>query len=180
MNALYRPGCIDYIPMFINNKNLPTIPYLFPFEKKYLGETYGQLIYQEQLMQIAQNVAGFSKAESDQLRKALQKVKTEDIALIAPKFKLGVVKKGYSEEDAESIWNLFFETTDDIITYLFNKSHAVCYTWLAYQSAYLKAHYPDEYMTTVIKYHAHDADKLKQLRREYRRINAQQKRDAIE
>ena len=144
MNTLFTPGLFDLIPEYIERKkNSETIRYEFQFEKKYLSETYGLVIYQEQLMQIAQDVAGFTKVESEALRKALQKRNKLDIEKLAIKFKEGTLNNGFSDKETERIWSKYFEFED--VPFLLNKSHAVCYAWIGYQCAYLKAHYPEEY-----------------------------------
>ena len=171
MNCLYRPGLMEFIMDYIERKShREQLSYEYPFQEKYLSETYGRMLYQEQMMQLAQEVAGLSKEDSDKLRRALQKDKADEIAVFSSKFKQGAIRKGYSEQDAENIWSTFFDSEEHIAKFLFNKSHAVCYTWLSYQAAYLKSHYPEEYMTTIIRVRNNDSEEVKRLTDEIQKI----------
>lgn len=143
MNALYRPGPMDYIPDFIDRKQgrMP-ISYDIPVMEKYLKDTYGITVYQEQVMLLSRELAGFTRGESDQLRKAMGKKIKELLAELKPKFINGGVDNGHDIKMLEKIW----EDWEKFASYAFNKSHSTCYAILAYQTAYLKAHYPAEFM----------------------------------
>ena len=146
LNTMYRPGLMDYIPDFIARKNGQSkIEYALPCMEKYLSETYGMLIYQEQLMLLIQNIAGLSRADSDILRKAFAKKKDEVLNEMRPRFILGGMANGYSESVLQSLWEQWYVDG----RYCFNKSHAVCYTKLAYQMMYLKVHFPKEFYTVM-------------------------------
>ncbi len=147
MNALYRPGPMDYIPDFIDRKlgRKPVI-YDIPCMEKYLKDTYGITVYQEQVMLLSRQLAGFTRGESDTLRKAMGKKLKEKLDHLHPKFIEGGQKNGYKKEVLEKIW----ADWEKFASYAFNKSHATCYSWVAYQTAYLKAHYPAEYMAAVM------------------------------
>lgn len=147
MNALYRPGPMDYIPDFIDRKlgRKPVI-YDIPCMEKYLKDTYGITVYQEQVMLLSRQLAGFTRGESDTLRKAMGKKLKEKLDHLHPKFIEGGQKNGYKKETLEKIWSDW----EKFASYAFNKSHATCYSWVAYQTAYLKAHYPAEYMAAVM------------------------------
>lgn len=143
MNALYRPGPMDYIPQFIRRKQgLEPITYDLPVMEKYLKETYGVTVYQEQVMLLSRLLADFTRGESDQLRKAMGKKKLDLLAELYPKFIDGGMKNGHPRETLDKIWKDWIA----FASYAFNKSHAACYSWVAYQTAYLKAHYPAEFM----------------------------------
>ncbi|MDR2472489.1 MAG: DNA polymerase III subunit alpha [Tannerella sp.] len=147
MNALYRPGPMDYIPQFIRRKHgKEPIVYDIPVMEKYLKETYGITVYQEQVMLLARLLAGFTRGESDTLRKAMGKKMMDKMAELEGKFYAGGEKNGHDRKALEKIWADWFK----FASYAFNKSHATCYSWVAYQTAYLKAHYPSEYMAAVL------------------------------
>ena len=147
MNALYRPGPMDYIPAFIARKNgREPITYDIPVMEKYLKDTYGITVYQEQVMLLSRLLADFTRGESDALRKAMGKKKKDIVDAMKPKFIDGGVKNGHDPKILEKIWGDW----EKFASYAFNKSHAVCYAWVAYQTAYLKAHYPAEYMAAVL------------------------------
>jgi len=144
MNALYRPGPMQYIPQFINRKQgREKIEYPFPIMEKRLKDTYGITVYQEQVMLLSRDLAGFTRGQSDELRKAMGKKLIEKMEHLKVKFMDGCEKNGYGpREKLEQIWSDWAE----FAKYAFNKSHATCYSWIAYQTAYLKAHYPAEFM----------------------------------
>ena len=147
MNALYRPGPMDYIPSFIARKNgREPITYDIPVMEKYLKDTYGITVYQEQVMLLSRLLADFTRGESDALRKAMGKKKKDIVDKMKPKFIDGGVKNGHDPKILEKIWGDW----EKFASYAFNKSHAVCYAWVAYQTAYLKAHYTAQYMAAVI------------------------------
>jgi DNA polymerase-3 subunit alpha len=144
MNALYRPGPMQYIPQFINRKQgREKIEYSFPIMEKRLKDTYGITVYQEQVMLLSRDLAGFTRGQSDELRKAMGKKLIDKMEHLKVKFMDGCEKNGYGpREKLEQIWSDWTE----FAKYAFNKSHATCYTWIAYQTAYLKAHFPAEFM----------------------------------
>jgi len=144
MNALYRPGPMQYIPQFINRKHgREKIEYAFPEMEKRLHDTYGITVYQEQVMLLSRDLAGFTRGESDELRKAMGKKLIDKMEALKVKFMNGCQKNGFGPvEKLEQIWSDWAE----FAKYAFNKSHATCYSWIAYQTAYLKAHYPAEFM----------------------------------
>ena len=144
MNALYRPGPMQYIPQFVNRKQgREKIEYPFPIMEKRLKDTYGITVYQEQVMLLSRDLAGFTRGQSDELRKAMGKKLLEKMEHLKVKFMDGCQKNGYGPiAKLEQIWSDWTE----FAKYAFNKSHATCYTWVAYQTAYLKAHYPAEFM----------------------------------
>lgn len=147
MNALYRPGPMDYIPDFIDRKHgRKPIEYDIPIMEKYLKETYGITVYQEQVMLLSRLLADFTRGESDALRKAMGKKLRDKLDVMKPKFIEGGKKNGHDEKVLEKIWGDW----EKFASYAFNKSHATCYSWLAYQTAYLKANYPSEYMAAVM------------------------------
>ena len=155
MNALYRPGPMDYIPEFIARKKDPSrVKYDIPCMEKYLKDTYGITVYQEQVMLLSRQLADFTRGESDALRKAMGKKKKDIVDAMKPKFIAGGEKNGHDAKVLEKIW----ADWEKFASYAFNKSHATCYSWVAYQTAYLKAHYPAEYMSSVIS-HAGDIEK---------------------
>ncbi|MGM9803594.1 MAG: DNA polymerase III subunit alpha [Muribaculaceae bacterium] len=155
MNALYRPGPMDYIPDFIARKKDPSkVKYDIPCMEEFLKDTYGITVYQEQVMLLSRRLADFTRGESDALRKAMGKKKKDIVDAMKPKFIAGGVKNGYDAGTLEKIW----ADWEKFASYAFNKSHATCYSWVAYQTAYLKAHYPAEYMSSVIS-HAGDIEK---------------------
>ena len=160
MNALYRPGPMDYIPQFIRRKHgLEPVTYDIPVMEKYLKDTYGVTVYQEQVMLLSRLLANFTRGESDQLRKAMGKKIMAMLAELKPKFINGGKANGHNEEVLEKIW----ADWEKFASYAFNKSHAACYSWVAYQTAYLKAHYPAEFMAanlTVAKDDIKDVTKF--------------------
>lgn len=144
MNALYRPGPMQYIPQFVNRKHgRETIDYAFPEMEVRLKDTYGITVYQEQVMLLSRDLAGFTRGQSDELRKAMGKKLVDKMAKLKTKFVEGCIKNGFGpKEKIDKIWADWAE----FAKYAFNKSHATCYSWIAYQTAYLKAHYPAEFM----------------------------------
>ena len=147
MNALYRPGPMDYIPSFIARKNgREEIKYDIPCMEKYLKDTYGITVYQEQVMLLSRQLADFTRGESDALRKAMGKKKKDIVDAMKPKFIEGGKKNGHNPEILEKIW----ADWEKFASYAFNKSHAACYSWVAYQTAYLKANYPAEFMAAIM------------------------------
>ena len=143
MNALYRPGPIEYIPQFIRRKHgEEPITYDIPIMEKYLKDTYGVTVYQEQVMLLSRLLAGFTRGEADTLRKAMGKKIAAMLAMLKPKFIEGGKKNGHDEKVLLKIW----ADWEKFASYAFNKSHVACYAWVAYQTGYLKAHYPAEYM----------------------------------
>ena len=147
MNALYRPGPMDYIPEFIRRKKDPSlITYDIPCMEKYLKDTYGITVYQEQVMLLSRQLANFTRGQSDTLRKAMGKKQIEKMNELETLFYKGGEENGYDKKVLNKIW----EDWKKFASYAFNKSHATCYSWVAYQTAYLKAHYPSEYMAAVM------------------------------
>ena len=147
MNALYRPGPMDYIPSFIARKNgKEEIKYDIPCMEKYLKDTYGITVYQEQVMLLSRQLADFTRGESDALRKAMGKKKKDIVDAMKPKFIEGGKKNGHNPEVLEKIW----ADWEKFASYAFNKSHAACYSWVAFQTAYLKANYPAEFMAAIM------------------------------
>lgn len=147
MNALYRPGPMDYIPSFIARKNgKEPIEYDIPCMEKYLKDTYGITVYQEQVMLLSRQLANFTRGESDALRKAMGKKKKDIVDAMKPKFIKQGQENGHDPKVLEKIWGDW----EKFASYAFNKSHATCYSWVAYQTAYLKAHYPAEYMAALM------------------------------
>ena len=147
MNALYRPGPMDYIPSFIARKNgREEIKYDIPCMEKYLKDTYGITVYQEQVMLLSRQLADFTRGESDALRKAMGKKKKDIVDAMKPKFIEGGKKNGHDPKILEKIW----ADWEKFASYAFNKSHAACYSWVAYQTAYIKANYPAEYMAAIM------------------------------
>ena len=147
MNALYRPGPMDYIPDFIDRKHgRKPIKYDIPIMEKYLKDTYGITVYQEQVMLLSRLLADFTRGESDALRKAMGKKLRDKLDHMKPKFIEGGKKNGHDPEVLEKIWTDW----EKFASYAFNKSHATCYSWVAYQTAYLKANYPAEYMAATM------------------------------
>ena len=157
MNALYRPGPMDYIPDFIaRKKGEKPIVYDFPCMEKYLKDTYGITVYQEQVMLLSRQLAGFTRGQSDTLRKAMGKKQIEKMNHLEGLFYEGGEKNGFDHDTLNKIW----EDWKKFASYAFNKSHATCYSWVAYQTAYLKANYPSEYMAAVLSRNLNDVDKL--------------------
>ena len=147
MNALYRPGPMDYIPDFIDRKHgRKKIEYDIPVMEKYLKDTYGITVYQEQVMLLSRLLADFTRGESDALRKAMGKKLRDKLDHMKPQFIEGGKKNGHDPKVLEKIWGDW----EKFASYAFNKSHATCYSWVAYQTAYLKANYPAEYMAAVM------------------------------
>jgi len=157
MNALYRPGPMDYIPDFIARKHgRSPIVYDIPVMEKYLKDTYGVTVYQEQVMLLSRLLANFTRGESDTLRKAMGKKLKDKLDALKPKFIRGGQKNGHDPKVLEKIWGDW----EKFASYAFNKSHATCYSWVAYQTAYLKAHYPSEYMAAVLSRNLTRVDQL--------------------
>jgi DNA polymerase-3 subunit alpha len=147
MNALYRPGPIKYIPSFIKRKHgSEEIRYDIPAMERYLSDTYGITVYQEQVMLLSRLLAGFTRGQSDTLRKAMGKKQIDKMMELKEKFLAGGEANGYQRKTLEKIW----ADWEQFASYAFNKSHATCYSWVAYQTAYLKANYPSEYMAAVL------------------------------
>jgi len=147
MNALYRPGPLEYIPSFIKRKHgEEEIAYDLADMEEYLEETYGITVYQEQVMLLSQKLAGFTKGEADTLRKAMGKKKFDLLAKLKPKFLDQGAERGHDKGTLEKVW----KDWEAFASYAFNKSHSTCYAWVAYQTAYLKANYPAEYMASVL------------------------------
>ena len=160
MNALYRPGPMDYIPSFIARKNgKEEIKYDIPCMEKYLKDTYGITVYQEQVMLLSRQLANFTRGESDALRKAMGKKKKAIVDAMKPKFIEGGQKNGHDPKVLEKIW----ADWEKFASYAFNKSHATCYSWVAYQTAYLKAHYPAEFMAGNMSRCINDITKITKL-----------------
>ena len=148
LNCMYRPGPMEDISTLIKHKKSKKgIKYIIPCMEKYLQNTYGIIVYQEQMMMLSRLIADFSRGESDLLRKALGRRKTDVLSVLKPKFIEGGMKNGHKKNALEKVWN----EMEHKGMYAFNKSHAVCYTWLAYQMAYLKANYPDEFKQVIEK-----------------------------
>ena len=147
MNALYRPGPMDYIPEFIRRKNNPAlVTYDIPCMEKYLKDTYGITVYQEQVMLLSRQLANFTRGESDALRKAMGKKKKAIVDAMKPKFIKQGTENGHDPKILEKIWSDW----EKFASYAFNKSHATCYSWVAYQTAYMKANYPAEFMAALM------------------------------
>lgn len=167
MNALYRPGPMDYIPSFIARKHgREPIAYDIPIMKQYLEETYGITVYQEQVMLLSRLLANFTRGESDMLRKAMGKKQIDKMAKLKVKFMEQGQSNGHKAEVLEKIWSDW----EKFASYAFNKSHATCYSWVAYQTAYLKAHYPAEYMAGVLSRNLAATDKLSKIMDECKRM----------
>ena len=157
MNALYRPGPMDYIPDFIARKHgRSPIVYDIPIMEKYLKDTYGVTVYQEQVMLLSRLLANFTRGESDTLRKAMGKKLKDKLDALKPKFISGGQKNGHDPKVLEKIW----ADWEKFASYAFNKSHATCYSWVAYQTAYLKANYPSEYMAAVLSRNLSNVEQL--------------------
>ncbi|MDG2147077.1 MAG: DNA polymerase III subunit alpha [Flavobacteriaceae bacterium] len=167
MNALYRPGPLEYIPSFINRKNgTEEIRYDLPEMDEFLKETYGITVYQEQVMLLSQKLAGFSKGDADLLRKAMGKKIFDLLEKLKPKFIEGGVKNNHAPEILGKIW----KDWEAFASYAFNKSHSTCYAWIGYQTAYLKAHYPAEYMAAVLSNNMNDIKQVSFFMEECRRM----------
>lgn len=166
MNALYRPGPIAYIPEYIDRKNgKKQVVFDLPDMEEYLQETYGITVYQEQVMLLSQKLAGFSKGDADILRKAMGKKQIAILDKMKVQFVNGATAKGHAKDKLEKIWTDW----EAFAQYAFNKSHSTCYAFVAYQTAYLKAHYPSEYMAAVLN-HAGSIDKITFFMEECKRM----------
>ena len=167
MNALYRPGPMDYIPDFIARKHgRSPIEYDIPVMEKYLKDTYGITVYQEQVMLLSRLLANFTRGESDTLRKAMGKKLKDKLDHLKPKFIEGGRKNGHDPKVLEKIWGDW----EKFASYAFNKSHATCYSWVAYQTAYLKANYPSEYMAAVLSRNLTNIEQLTLYMNECKRM----------
>ena len=167
MNALYRPGPMEYIPSFIARKHGDeAIAYDLPEMEEYLKETYGVTVYQEQVMLLSQKLADFTKGEADVLRKAMGKKQKSVLDKMKPKFIKQAAAKGMDTDKLEKIW----KDWEAFASYAFNKSHSTCYAWIAYQTAYLKAHYPAEYMAAVLSNNMNDIKQVTFFMEECKRM----------
>ncbi|MDW5287305.1 DNA polymerase III subunit alpha [Formosa sp. PL04] len=167
MNALYRPGPMEYIPSFIKRKHgEEEIEYDLPAMEEYLKETYGITVYQEQVMLLSQKLADFTKGEADVLRKAMGKKQIAVLDKMKPKFIDQASAKGHDAKKLEKIW----KDWEAFASYAFNKSHSTCYAWIAYQTAYLKAHYPAEYMAAVLSNNMNDIKQVTFFMEECKRM----------
>lgn len=167
MNALYRPGPMEYIPSFISRKHgEEEITYDLPDMEEYLKETYGITVYQEQVMLLSQKLAGFSKGDADVLRKAMGKKIFALLQKLKPQFLDGGEKNGHPRDVLEKIW----KDWEAFASYAFNKSHSTCYAFIAYQTAYLKAHYPAEYMAAVLSNNMNDIKQVTFFMEECKRM----------
>ncbi len=167
MNALYRPGPLEYIPSFIRRKHgQEEIAYDLEGMEEYLQETYGITVYQEQVMLLSQKLAGFTKGEADTLRKAMGKKKFDLLEKLKPKFLEQGNDRGHDKETLEKVW----KDWEAFASYAFNKSHSTCYAWVAYQTAYLKANYPAEYMASVLSNNMNDISSVTFFMEECRRM----------
>lgn len=170
MNALYRPGPMDYIPDFIDRKHgRKPIEYDIPIMEKYLKDTYGITVYQEQVMLLSRLLANFTRGESDALRKAMGKKLRDKLDVMKPKFISGGQKNGHDPKTLEKIW----ADWEKFASYAFNKSHATCYSWVAYQTAYLKANYPSEYMAAAMSRNISKIDEITKLMDECKAMGIQ-------
>ncbi|WP_284652737.1 DNA polymerase III subunit alpha [Flavobacterium terrisoli] len=170
MNALYRPGPLEYIPSFVRRKNgEEPITYDLEANEEYLKETYGITVYQEQVMLLSQKLADFSKGDADVLRKAMGKKQKDVLDKMKSKFIDQAVAKGHDAEKLEKIW----KDWEAFAQYAFNKSHSTCYAWIAYQTAYLKAHYPAEYMAAVLSNNMNDIKQVSFFMEECKRMGLQ-------
>ena len=167
MNALYRPGPLEYIPSYISRKNgSEPITYDIPEMEEILKETYGITVYQEQVMSLSQKISGFSKGEADLLRKAMGKKIFSLIEKLRPKFMKGGQENGYTIEILEKIW----KDWEAFASYAFNKSHSTCYALIGYQTAFLKANYPSEYMAAVLSNNMNDIKQVSFFMEECKRM----------
>ncbi|MGL2965116.1 DNA polymerase III subunit alpha [Flavobacterium sp. XGLA_31] len=170
MNALYRPGPLEYIPSFVRRKNgEEEITYDLEANEEYLKETYGITVYQEQVMLLSQKLANFSKGDADVLRKAMGKKQKDVLDKMKSKFIEQAVANGHAEDKLEKIWRDW----EAFAQYAFNKSHSTCYAWIAYQTAYLKAHYPAEYMAAVLSNNMNDIKQVSFFMEECKRMGLQ-------
>lgn len=168
MNALYRPGPMEYIPQFIRRKHGDEpISYDVPEMEEYLKETYGITVYQEQVMLLSQKLAGFSRGDADKLRKAMGKKIFSDLQKLKPQFFEGGIERNHPEKQLEKIW----KDWEAFAEYAFNKSHSTCYAYIAYQTAYLKAHYPAEYMASVLSNNMSDLKQVAIFMEECKHLN---------
>ncbi len=166
MNALYRPGPMDYIPDFVNRKHgRSKIEYDLPDMEEYLHDTYGVTVYQEQVMLLSQKLAGFTKGKADKLRKAMGKKQIKVMAELKDEFFAGGLEHGHPEAILNKIWNDW----EAFASYAFNKSHATCYAWVGYQTGYLKAHYRAEYMAAVLSNNLNNIDEITKFMDDCRR-----------
>lgn len=169
MNALYRPGPMEYIPSFIARKHgREKIEYDLPAMEEYLADTYGITVYQEQVMLLSQKLAGFTKGQADILRKAMGKKQRAVLDKMKPKFIEGAVQNGHPADTCEKIW----KDWEAFAEYAFNKSHSTCYAYVSYQTAYLKAHYPAEFMAALLSRNLSDMTKLSFFMDECKRMGA--------
>ncbi len=167
MNALYRPGPMEYIPDFIDRKHgRKPIEYDIPVMEKYLKDTYGITVYQEQVMLLSRLLGNFTRGEADTLRKAMGKKIKEKLDELKPKFLAGGAANGHDAKVLEKIWGDW----EEFAKYAFNKSHATCYSWVAYQTAYLKANYPSEYMAALLSANLGNIEKLELYMSECKRM----------
>ena len=167
MNALYRPGPMEYIPSFVRRKHgAEVIEYDLPAMEEYLKETYGITVYQEQVMLLSQKLAGFTKGEADVLRKAMGKKQISVLDKMKPKFVEQASANGHDAKILEKVW----KDWEAFASYAFNKSHSTCYAWIAYQTAYLKAHYPAEYMAAVLSNNMNDIKQVTFFMEECKRM----------
>ena len=167
MNALYRPGPLEYIPSFVRRKNgEEPITYDLDACEEYLGETYGITVYQEQVMLLSQKLANFSKGDADVLRKAMGKKQKDVLDKMKSKFIDQAKANGHDEQKLDKIWTDW----EAFASYAFNKSHSTCYAWIAYQTAYLKAHYPAEYMAAVLSNNMNDIKQVSFFMEECKRM----------
>lgn len=167
MNALYRPGPLEYIPNYIARKHgTEKITYDLPEMEEYLSDTYGICVYQEQVMLLSQKMAGFSKGDADVLRKAMGKKQIAVLNKMKVQFLEGCTTRGLDTAKCEKVWTDW----EAFASYAFNKSHSTCYAFVAYQTAYLKAHYPAEYMAAVLTHNQHNIDKVTFFMEESRRM----------
>ena len=170
MNALYRPGPMDYIPDFVDRKlGLEPITYDLPEMEEYLKDTYGITVYQEQVMLLSRKLAGFTRGEADKLRKAMGKKKIKDLEELQGKFIEGGTKNGISKEMLDKIWQDWRAFAE----YAFNKSHATCYAWVSYQTAWLKAHYPAEFFAANMSCNLNNMDEISKIMDDCRRWQIQ-------
>lgn len=168
MNALYRPGPMDYIPSFIARKNgREPITYDIDCMEKYLKDTYGITVYQEQVMLLSRQLADFTRGQSDALRKAMGKKKKDIVDQMKPMFIEGGKKNGHDPKILEKIW----ADWEKFASYAFNKSHAACYSWVAYQTAYLKAHYPAQFLAALMTRRRSDIKEITKLMDECKTMN---------
>lgn len=168
MNALYRPGPMDYIPSFIARKHgQEPISYDIPIMERYLNDTYGITVYQEQVMLLSRLLADFTRGESDELRKAMGKKLIDKMNKLKAKFLEGGAKNGHDKKVLEKIWSDW----EKFASYAFNKSHATCYSWVAYQTAWLKANYPAEYMAAVLSRNLSNITEITKFMDECRAMN---------